>query len=65
MKQWPGILIAVLALSLLVWALVHVAMPGAPLTAAETAVVVGVIIAAVLVVRALMSWLAKRRRSDA
>jgi hypothetical protein len=54
-------LAAVLVVSLAVWSFFYVAMPASPLTAGETAIIVGASAAVVLLVRRL--WLRVRTRT--
>jgi hypothetical protein len=57
-KGPAGTIAAIGVLSLVVWALVSLLTPGAPLTQPETVVVVGACAAVVLAVR----WVVARRR---
>jgi hypothetical protein len=64
MKKWSGTVAAILVVSLLAWSLFYLATPGVPLTAAETAVIVGVATGVVLLARAVAGRLLKRRGAD-
>ena len=63
MKLSPGVLAAILVLSLSVWTFFYVS-PGAPLNASETAVVVGVCAGAVLVARWVWGRVRGSRRGN-
>jgi hypothetical protein len=63
MKGSPATLAVILVLSLGVWTYFYLS-PGAPLNAAETAVVVGACAGAVLLVRWAWGRLRKTRGSD-
>jgi hypothetical protein len=61
MKRWSGTVAAILVVSLIAWSLFFFATPGAPLTAGETAVIVGAATGAVLLTRALAARLSRKR----
>ncbi len=62
MKRWSGTVAAILVVSLAAWTLFYLATPEAPPTPGESAVVVGVVTVAVLLVRAVADRLLRRGR---
>jgi hypothetical protein len=64
MKASIGTLIAIGALSLVVWTVVYIVNPSTPLTQAETVIVVGACAAVVLAFQWILSRLSKPRGSD-
>lgn len=64
MKASIGTLVAIGALSLVVWTVVYVVNPSTPLDQAETMIVVGVCAALVLGFQWILSRLGKTRGSD-
>lgn len=64
MKASISTLVAIGALSLVVWTVVYIFNPSTPLTQAETVIVVGVCGALVLGVQWILSRLGKARGSD-
>jgi len=64
MKASIGTLVAIGALSLVVWTVVYILNPSTPLTQAETVIVVGVCAALVLGFQWTLSRLTKARGRD-
>ena len=64
MKVSIGTLVAIGALSLVVWTVVYIFNPSTPLTQAETVIVVGVCAALVLGFQWIFSRLTRARGSD-
>jgi hypothetical protein len=64
MKASIGTLVAIGALSLVVWTVVYIFNPSTPLTQAETVIVVGVCAALVLGFQWILSRLNRARGSD-
>ena len=64
MKASIGTLVAIGALSLLVWTVVYIFNPSTPLTQAETVIVVGLCAALVLGFQWILSRLSRGRGSD-
>ncbi len=64
MKGSVGTLAVIAALSLVVWTTVYILNPSAPLTQAETVIVVGACAALVFGVKWLVSSLGKTRGGD-
>jgi hypothetical protein len=64
MKASIGTLVAIGALSLVVWTVVYVFNPSTPLTQAETVIVVGVCAALVLGFQWILSRFSRPRGSD-
>jgi uncharacterized membrane protein len=61
MKTSGALLVAILALSVVVWTLVFLLTPGDPLNPAETLVIVGVCAGVVLLARWLWSCIVRPR----
>lgn len=64
MKASIGTLVAIGALSLVVWTAVYILNPSTPLTQAETVIVVGLCAVLVLGFQWILSRLSKARGSD-
>ena len=64
MKASIGTLVAIGALSLVVWTAVYIFNPSAPLTQGETVIVVGVCAALVLGCQWILARLTRARRRD-
>lgn len=64
MKASIGTLVAIGALSLVVWTVVYIFNPSTPLTQAETLIVVGVCAALVLGFQWILARLTRARGSD-
>ena len=64
MKASLGTVVAIGALSLVVWTVVYIYNPSTPLTQGETVIVVGVCAALVLRVQWILSRFSGKRSSD-
>jgi hypothetical protein len=64
LKASVGTLVAIGALSLVVWTVVYIFNPSTPLTQAETVIVVGACGALVLGLKWIVSSLSKTRKGD-
>jgi hypothetical protein len=64
LKASVGTLVAIGALSLVVWTVVYIFNPSTPLTQGETVIVVGACGALVLGLKWIVSSLSKTRKSD-